>query len=303
VVERLVSEVAFDVVHAEQVQAFAQAEPALRAAIPLVLRAQNVESDLWGAAARLHPWARPWLAREARRLARYEGDLVRRAASTEALSERDAERLRKLAGPGPRVVAIPPPFPAVLPPSETGLEGDPALVLLGSGGWLPNQDATRWFLAEIWPEVRTRVPGAVLHLFADEAERPKTVPVSVETHPAPADSREAFVPGAVMVVPLRIASGVRMKILESWARGVPVVATPAAAAGLEAQDGRDLLLAEDGPGFASAIGRLAAEPGLRDRLVAAGRRTLVARHDPAVVARRLLEAYRLVAESPRTGGR
>jgi glycosyltransferase involved in cell wall biosynthesis len=90
------------------------------------------------------------------------------------------------------------------------------------------------------------------------------VPEGVETHPAPADSREAFAPGAILVVPLRIASGIRMKILEAWARGLPVVATPEAAAGLEAEDGRELLLAE--------------------------------RHDPAAVSRRLLEIYGLVAE-------
>jgi glycosyltransferase involved in cell wall biosynthesis len=299
VVERLLSEVAFDAVHAEQVQAFAQAESALRAGVPVVVRAQNVESDLWGAAARLHPWAGPWLAREARRLARYEGEAVRRSAATVTLSEQDAERLRKLAGPGPRVVAIPPPFPAALPPSETDLPGDPPVVLLGSGGWLPNRDATRWFLAEIWPEVRARVPGAVLHHFADETERPQAVPASVETHPPPADSRDAFAPGAILVVPLRIASGIRMKILEAWARGLPVVATPEAAAGLEAEDGRDLLLAEDGPGFASALGRLASEPGLRERLVTAGRRSLAERHDPAAVSRRLLEAYGLAAKPPR----
>jgi glycosyltransferase involved in cell wall biosynthesis len=295
-VERLVASGGFDAVHAEQVQAFAQAEPALRAGLPVVLRAQNVESDLWSAAARLHPWAGPWLAREARRLARYEGEAVRRSAATVTLSEQDAERLRKLAGPGPRVVAIPPPFPAALPPSETDLPGDPPVVLLGSGGWLPNRDATRWFLAEIWPEVRARVSGAVLHHFADETERPQVVPASVETHPPPADSRDAFAPGAILVVPLRIASGIRMKILEAWARGVPVVATPEAAAGLEAEDGRDLLLAEDGPGFASALGRLTSEPGLQERLVAAGRRSLATRHDPAAVGRQLLEAYRLAAK-------
>jgi glycosyltransferase involved in cell wall biosynthesis len=176
------------------------------------------------------------------------------------------------------------------------------VVLLGSGGWLPNRDATRWFLAEVWPEVRRQAPGAVLHLYAAGSERPGHLPAGVEAHLPPADSRDAFAPGAILVVPLRIASGIRMKILEAWARGLPVVATPEAAAGLEAEDGRDLLLAEDGPGFASALARLATEPGLREGLVAAGRRSLAAHHDPAAVGRRLLEAYRLRAEPPGAAG-
>lgn len=301
-VERLVASGRFDAVHAEQVQAFAQAEPALRAGLSVVLRAQNVESDLWRSAARLHPWAGPWLAREARRLARYEGAAVRRAAVTVALTERDAARLRELAGGRADVIAIPPPFPAALPPSELHLPGDPPVVLLGSGGWLPNRDATRWFLTEAWPEVRREVPGAILHLYAGRAERPGSLPVGVEPHPPPAESRDAFAPGAILAVPLRIGSGIRMKILEAWARGVPVVATPQAAAGLQAEAGRELLLAEDGPGFAAAIGRLVSEPGLRERLLAAGRRSLAAHHDPATVGRRLLEAYGLAAEPPGAAG-
>ena len=301
-VARLLAGGRFDAVHAEQVQAFAQAEPAQRAGLPVVLRAQNVESDLWAAVARLRRWAGPWLGREARRLARYEGESVRRAAATMALSERDAARLRELAGPGARLAPIPPPFPAELPAADSPLPGEPPLVLLGSGGWHPNRDGTRWFLAESWPAVRARVPSAVLHLFAAEGERPKQLPPGVEPHPPPADSRDAFAPGAVLVVPLRIASGVRMKILEAWARGVPVVASPEAAAGLEGRDGQDILLAEDGPGFAAGIGRIVSEPGLRERLLAAGRRTLAARHDPAGVSRQILEVYRLAAEPPGAAG-
>jgi glycosyltransferase involved in cell wall biosynthesis len=301
-VERLVAAERFDAVHAEQLHAFAQAGPGLKAGLPVVLRAQNVESDLWRAAARLHSWAGAWLAREARRLARYEGEAVRRAAVTVALTEPDAARLRQLAGGSASVVAIPPPFPAELPAADHGLSGEPPLVLLGSGGWLPNRDATRWFLAEVWPEVRSRAPGAILHLYAGAPDVPSSVPEGVKIHPAPSDSREAFAAGSILVVPLRLASGIRMKILEAWARGLPVVATPEAAAGLETEDGRDFLLAEDGPGFAGALGRLASEPGLEERLVAAGRRSLAARHDPATVGRRLLEAYGLAAERPGAAG-
>lgn len=298
-VERLVASERFDAVHAEQLHAFAQAEPALRAGLPVVLRAQNVESDLWRAAAGLHdllpPGAGPWLAREARRLARYEGQAVRRAAATIALSERDAERLRELAGPSLRgrahVVTIPPPFPAELPPADHELPGDPPLVLLGSGGWLPNRDGTRWFLEEVWPEVHARIPGAVLHLYAAERERPKRLPEGVHPHPPPADSRDAFAPNAILVVPLRIASGVRMKILEAWARGVPVVATQEAAEGLAAADEAELLLARDSRSFAAAVGQFGPGHALGAELRAGGRDLLRRRFDRDRVAGELLRLY------------
>jgi glycosyltransferase involved in cell wall biosynthesis len=140
------------------------------------------------------------------------------------------------------------------------------------------------------------LPQAVLHVLG----MPVRAGASVSARPAPADSGEAFPEGAVLVVPLRVASGVRMKILEAWARGVPVVATPEAAQGLEATDGRELLLARDSGEFAHALRRLHEEPGVAAALVSAGCDRLAARHEPAAVAARLVEVY---ASALSTGGR
>ena len=113
--------------------------------------------------------------------------------------------------------------------------------------------------------------------------------------PAPASSRAAFAPGSVLVVPLRLASGVRMKVLEAWARGIPVVATPEAAAGLDAVGGRELLLGSSPEELAQALLRLASSAELRGRLVDAGHRLLVERHDPGRIGERLVELYRRAA--------
>ena len=84
-----------------------------------------------------------------------------------------------------------------------------------------------------------------------------------------------------------------MKVLEAWARGVPVVSTPAGAQGLDATDGRELLLARDPDEFALALRRLHAEPGLVDLLTTAGRQRLAAHHDPRTIAARLSDVYAL----------
>lgn len=107
----------------------------------------------------------------------------------------------------------------------------------------------------------------------------------------------AYPRGAILAVPLQIASGVRIKILEAWARGVPVVATPEAARGLEAEDGEHLLLAADGEGFARAFARLEREAGLARKLVDGGRRLLRARHEPSRVARRIEEVLAPLLQS------
>jgi hypothetical protein len=286
-VERLLAAERFDVVHAEQLQALLQAEPAFQRGIPVVLRAQNVESDLWAETARRgRGWRGFLLRREARKLAAWEGGAVSRAAVTLALTQEDAARLRELSG-GEKVEVVRAAFPE-LPPGTGRLAGEPVVTVFGSRGWLPNEESTVWFAAEVWPAVRAVLPGAVLHLFGAP---PGLEGAGIAVHPSPEDSAEVYAPGSILAVPLRIASGVRIKILEAWARGVPVVATPAALAGLEAEDGREALVARDASEFARAIKRLHREPGLAEALVEAGRQARRERHEPGVVAGRLIEEY------------
>jgi hypothetical protein len=294
-VARALAKGAFDVVHAEQAQALPQCEPAFTVGLPVVFRAQNVESHLWGASA--DGFAGWWARHEAVRFARWEGAAVRRATAAVALTGPDAARLMALAGPGHNVHAIAAPVSCLLPSAECSLPGEPALVLMGTASWIPNRRGAEWFVAEAWPRVRQAMPESQLHVFGLGAS--SAAVEGITRHPPPRDSRDAFPAGAVLVVPLDVASGVRMKILESWARGVPVVATPAAVAGLGAEDGRELLVAQGAEGFAAALLRLRDEPGLGARLTHSGRALLERRHDPAVVAAALARVYERAAASLR----
>jgi polysaccharide biosynthesis protein PslH len=290
-VDRLLGSERFDVVHAEQLQALPQTATADARGVPVVLRAQNVESDLWAEAARRGRGLRgALLRREARRMAAWEGRAVRRTAATLTLTEEDAVRLRELARDEGRVEVVRAPFPE-LPSGVSRLAGDPPVVVFGSRGWLPNEDSAAWFAAEVWPVVRAACPGALLHLFG---ANPEVAGPDILLHASPEDSAEVYAPGSILAVPLRIASGVRIKILEAWSRGVPVVATPAALAGLEVQDGREALVAGDRQEFAEAISRLHHQPSLAASLVEGGRRALRERHNPQTVARQLKGAYEAV---------
>lgn len=265
----------FEVVVAEQVHAWPQCAPALARGVPVVLRAQNVESALWSEDGVVPDGLPALRAGEARRLARWEADAVRRSALTLTLCDADAERLRALAGPGARVETVSAPFPEFLATATAALDGDPAVVLFGSA-WGPNLRGARWFVGEAWPRVRARLPSARLHVFGFAGRGPGVV-----RHPAPADSAAAFPRGARLVIPLFCASGVRLRILEAWARGVSVVSTPQGAAGL---DPRGVSLAANAEQFATALAELDAPRSAA--LLAAGRAALRRDHDPAAVATR-----------------
>jgi len=287
-VARTLRDFAPDIVHAEQLQAHANCDAAHAQGVPVVLRMQNVESDLWAqsAASGLHLRA---FAFEAARVRRAETAAMQRSAATVTLTAADAERLRALlpAGGTQCVHPVAPAFAQRLEPGPA-VRGTPALVIAGSGGWRPNARGARWFVREVWPALRARVPGVWLHLFGGAALSGD----GIDWHTAPTDSATAFPAGAIAVVPLAVASGIRMRILEAWARGLPVVATTAAARGLAVRDGDELIIADDAAGFASAIARLADDAALRQHLVQRGRDYLRDHHDATQATAALLAVYR-----------
>ena len=276
------------VVHAEQLQAFANCSAAQDAGVPVVLRMQNVESSLWQQVGRAR-WRSRALLLEAQRLRADERRAIATCARTIALTQRDADALRDLAAPPdrPRIVAIPPPFPALLPAAPATV-GAPALVLAGSAGWWPNRAGTHWFVDAGAPALREALPGVTIHIHGGE----RFAREGIVWHAPPDDATDAFPAGAIAIVPLHIASGIRMRILDAWARGLPVIATTTAAAGLDVVSGRELLIADSPDAMVEAVRQLATEPPLAARLVESGRAFLALHHDTQKVIAALTDIYR-----------
>src|SRR5690606_29805556 len=133
----------------------------------------------------------------------------------------------------------------------------------------PNADAARYFVEEILPRLRVMIPGVELTIVG--ADPPPDVVTLGElpgvrvTGTVP-DVRPWMRQAGVVVVPRLSGGGTRLKILEAFAMGRPVVSTRIGVAGIEARDGEHLLLADQPEAFARAVTRLATEPGLRARL-------------------------------------
>jgi polysaccharide biosynthesis protein PslH len=278
-----------DVVHVEQLQALANGHDAARAAgVPVVLRMQNVESSLWHqvARARLRSWPLRW---EATRLQRDENRALHQATRVLTLTGRDADQLRSRvdAGHAACINCVGPPFPMSLD-AAAAVNGAPAVVLAGSSGWWPNREGTEWFLATVAPLLVRANPELRIHVFGGAC----ATSTQVIGHEAPKDSMTAFPQQAIAAIPLHIGSGIRMRILEAWARGLPVVASTTAAAGLDVVSGRELMIADSPEDFTAAIQRIAADADLYRSLVAAGRDYLRQHHDSVQLAAALVAEYR-----------
>ncbi len=287
-VRRLASSGAFDLCHVEQIHPLShlwRREDSL----PVVVRCQNAESELWSMLGRARPGWAPAVLWQARLMRQFESRCLRSADRALTLTRRDQECLSRVSGlPPHRLPVVPAPFASPLESHPEPFPGEPAL-LLSDSPWLPNKDGTNWFLNNVWPTVRRSLPKAVLHVFGDRTNDGRR---GIVYHPGPLNSRAMFPSNGIAVVPLRIASGIRMKILEAWARGVPVVATPVACQGLEVTSGDGLLMASSPREFADAIIRLHSDSGLRRRLVEVGRGLMTQLYHPIGVARRLEEHYR-----------
>lgn len=194
------------------------------------------------------------------------------SAAVTVCTDDDAERLarRSPARPGAAVVpnCLPGVGAAALPPPAD----PPELLLLGLHTYGPNADAAAWFVGSVLPRVRAAHPRVVVRIVGEAGDRVRRlagegVVVTGEVD----DTAEAFARASALVVSLRYGSGSRLKIVESWARGVPVVTTTIGAEGLGATDGVDASVADDAEGLAAACSRLLSDPGHRAALADGGR--------------------------------
>ena len=289
-----------DVVHVEQLHLgwLAARRPGR---VPVVLREQNVESQVLRRFAPLHRWPlRVLLAREARRTESWERRAWCEADAVAAISEPNAVEIRRVA-PTARVTVLDAPF-ALEPsrPPATRLDGSPPVVCLGSFDWAPNRDGASWFLREVWPQVSRGLAGAVLHVAGPGSQSLPGGRADVRLHGPVPDAAAVHGGGAVSVIPVRAGSGVRLRILEAWALGVPTVTTTVGGEGLVGASGDGALVADEPHSFAAAIAALTRDAVLRARLVSAGRGKL-GRHAPDVVADQALRLYESLASGG--GGR
>lgn len=172
------------------------------------------------------------------------------------------------------------------------------VVYFGLLSTIPNIDGVTHFAQSIWPRIAAahpearwkiiggRPPPSLLALAGPRVELTGFVP----------DLRPHLAAAAAVVVPLRLGGGTRLKIVEAMAMGKPVVSTTLGAEGIEAVPGRDLFVADEPAGFADAVNRLLAEPGLATRIGRSARQLAVERYGWSEAARALEGFYRRILE-------
>ena len=269
-VRELATSGSFDVVHADQLSMSAYGLQAAREGrLPALLDEHNA---IYLLTQRMMADENNWvrravITREARAFARYETRTCQAYDAVLTVTPEDLQHLLALY-PAEQRAALRDKFtvvPISVDPDEVPVvphrpHAAPTILHVGTMFWPPNIAGVLWFAREVLPLIHQRLPDArfvvvgkapppeVQALAADPRITVTGYVAELEPYLAEADA---------FVVPLHAGGGMRVKILDAWLWGLPIVSTPIGAEGIELRDGENIMLAEGAPAFTDAVTRIA----------------------------------------------
>lgn len=242
----------------------------------VILDQHNVESDRFAQFARRQRGAKKLLAdAEWRATRRFERGVLRAVDAVAAISDDDARAYHELAG----VEALTVPQVVSFVRREAPSTNEQHFIWIGNLSWAPNARGLSWFCGEVWPRVRERLPDARLEIagtgLSTDAGGAARAPLAwrapgITTLGFVADLSPLYERSIAMVAPILGGAGVRMKLLEAFRHGVPVVTTPDGAAGLPITPGHEAFVEADAAAFGARTIELATSSEARARLREAG---------------------------------
>lgn len=193
------------------------------------------------------------------------------------------------------------PFPIILPQINQQALGkfQNKLVYLGGEKHYPNKDAVEWFLTEIWSEIYREQPHISVYIIG------KWSPQTIAKYASLKNVIfTGFIPsllevftGAIMIVPLRIGSGIRTKILDAMANGLPVVSTTIGCEGLSVTDQENIMIADQKSSFINAIFNLVENFELRERVSKNGLEFVTSTYSQCVAGETRNDLYKSIVKS------
>ncbi|MBN2500159.1 MAG: glycosyltransferase [Anaerolineales bacterium] len=215
-----------------------------------------------------------------RKLSHFIDYLLGQYQASTVVSENEAELVRSVLTKDHPIAVIPNGFEVDKHIGQSVTKEPFSMIYSGALSYSANFDAVAYFLAEIFPLIRREYPQAKLYVTG----KLDGVPVEqlpqqdgVEFTGYVEDIQSKVAESMVCVVPLRVGGGTRLKVLEALALETPIVSTTKGVEGLEASDGKEVLISDDPQGFAHAVGRLFDDRELYEKLARNGR-SLVEAH-------------------------
>jgi polysaccharide biosynthesis protein PslH len=154
----------------------------------------------------------------------------------------------------------------------------PRIGFIGNCTFKPNEEGLVWFISEVWPQIKRRFPSAQLRLVGRGSDGYLVKSgQDIIGRGWLEDPSEEIASWYLMVVPIKVGAGTRVKVAEGFSRRCPIVATSVGAFGYQVESGREILLGDSAEDFASACILLLKNPELREALADAAHKRFLER--------------------------
>ncbi|MGZ9165516.1 MAG: glycosyltransferase family 4 protein [Anaerolineales bacterium] len=305
-VERIVTSEDVDVIHADQLTMTQFALPFMKRANSRPKLVFDAHNAVWTITERMKQtspfYLRLPLILETKRIKQYEGMVIRDFDATLAVTELDRQALKAAipANGSTKHESI-----TVIPIAVDTNQIRPVarqanslnILTMGTLYYPPNADGIRWFVGDVFPLIRSKVPGVSLTIIGknppnDFLKLAEDKSNGIRVTGFVPDLDPYFSESVLAVIPVRAGGGMRVRILEAFARAMPVVTTTVGLEGIEAQPGKDVLVADSPHDFAAAVCRVLADESLQKQLSTNGRLLVERKYDWQVTLKALENVYR-----------
>ncbi|MCB0164413.1 MAG: glycosyltransferase [Anaerolineae bacterium] len=221
------------------------------------------------------------LAREARLLARYEPKVCQQFDHVVWVTQEDYQAVNGHSGSTnghlPSTVIPICADPVQVEPIPV-TENRHRITFLGGLHWPPNAEGILWFAKHVFPQVKAAIPEAILTVIG------KNPPAGLEGDGVEVtgyviDPKPYLAETAAFIVPLYAGGGMRVKILDAWSWGLPIISTTIGAEGIQTAHGKDILIADTPDEFAQAVIRVCRDPELAQQLAKNGRQSVIEKYN------------------------
>jgi glycosyltransferase involved in cell wall biosynthesis len=262
----------------------------------IAYRSHNVEHEIWERVACVEESRirRLYLRNLSRRIKRLEEQLINQYDLFIPITGRDGRKYNQMGNTRPMKVV-----PTGIDPEAYQLvntSSDPNhLFHIGALDWAPNQEGIRWFLLDIWPEVLKRNHELTFHvagrnapgwLVSEILSAPNTV-----YHGEVNDAHDFIREHGLMIVALRSGSGMRIKMLEGMALAKCILSTSIGCEGIDAEDGRHLVLADQESDFIGSVVGLTSQPGSMEAIGKEARTFVAEKYNNDLLTKELSDFY------------
>ena len=266
--------------------------------IPTVLNDHNVESLLVERRAETVSSTpqKVFFSNQAPKLEEFEKFATQNATEILACSQDDAEILSRMGnGKGVHIIANGVDIEQFIPSDNVQVDHN-KIIFVGGMGWFPNKDGMNFFIKDVMPLISEKNPDASLTVVgkSDGLEIPDQLRDKVSATGFVDDFRPLVHEAAVYILPLRVGSGTRLKLLEAMAMGKAIVSTRIGAEGVVLEDGENILMADTPQEIADAVLKLMRNNHLRERLGKAAHEQAKKLYDWRILGDKLLSVYETV---------